>query len=192
MDGRKAEEDGNSQRLDPTEKWMLTRIKEGATMKKAIAYTSDVILMRTKEVISREAQKEVIKKYAAENGIEIAAWFEDEVYEENVFGRAGARGMLEAIDGCDMVLVERVWSFSRNVQTLEKLYAELDKKGVRLEAASTLWDIASQKCRHRFSGAVPAARAVKSAAARPGPAVVKIRKPEKLDLGVLNPVPTPV
>ena len=158
---------------------------------KAIAYTSDVTMHRTKEVISRATQKEVINKYAAENGIEIAAWFEDEVYEENVFGRAGARGMLEAIDGCDMVLVERVWSFSRNVQTLEKLYAELDKKGVRLEAASTLWDIASQKCRHRFNGTLRAAGAAKSAAVRPEPTVVKIRKPEKLGRGVLGPVPTP-
>ena len=158
-------------------------------MKKAMAYASDVILMRTKEVISRETQKEEIKKYAAENGIEIAGWYEDEAYEENPLSRPGAKKMLEALNGCDMVLVERVWSFSRNVQTLETLYAELEKKGVCLEAATTLWDIASQKCRHRFNGKVPAAKAAAPAAARPAP--VKIRKPETLGFGAFEPVPTP-
>ena len=158
-------------------------------MKKAIAYTSDVILMRTKEVISRETQKELIKKHAAENRIEIAGWFEDEIYDENVLNRPGTRRMLEAIDGCDTVLVERVWSFSRNMATLEKLYAELDKKGVRLEAASTLWDIASQKCRHRFKAGMPGAKAAKSAVARHEPVVVKARKPEEMSFVVLEPMP---
>ena len=160
-------------------------------MNKAIAYTSDVILMRTKEVISRETQKELIKKYAAENGIEIVGWFEDEVYDENVLNRPGTRRMLEAIDGCDMVLVERVWSFSRNMATLEKLYAELDRKGVRLEAASTLWDIVSQKCRHRFNARVPGAKAAKSAVVRKEPVVVKIRKPDKFNFVGFEPLPIP-
>ena len=160
-------------------------------MNKAIAYTSDVILMRTKEVISRETQKELIKKYAAENGIEIAGWFEDEAYDENVLNRPGAKRMLEAIDGCDMVLVERVWSFSRNMAMLEKLYAELDRKGVRLEAASTLWDIASQKCRHRFNARVPGAKRATSAVGRQDPAVVKIRRPEKFNFAGFEPMPTP-
>jgi len=160
-------------------------------MKKAIAYTSDVILMRTKEVISRETQKELIKKYAAENGIEVVGWFEDEVYDENVLKRPGAQKMLGAIDGCDTVLVERVWSLSRNMATLEKLYAELERKGVRLEAASTLWDIVSQKCRHRFNARVPGAKVARSAAARQEPAVVKIRKPEKFNFVGFEPVPTP-
>jgi len=160
-------------------------------MKKAIAYTSDVILMRTKEVISRETQKELIKKYAAENGIEVVGWFEDEVYDEDVLNRPGTREMLGAIDGCDTVLVERVWSLSRNIATLEKLYAELDKKGVPLEAASTLWDIASQKCRHRFNARVPGAKAGKAAAVVKEPAVVKIRKPEKFNFVGFEPLPTP-
>ena len=158
-------------------------------MKKSMAYTSDVVLSRTKEVISRETQKEVIKKFAAENGIEIAGWYEDEVYEENVLSRPGAQEMLAGMNGCDMVLVERVWSLSRNVRTLEKFYAELEKKGVCLEAATTLWDIASQKCRHRFNGKVSAAKPTTSTAVRPAPAVVKIRKPEREPFGVLEPSP---
>ena len=160
-------------------------------MKKAMAYASDVILMRTKEVISRETQKEEIKKYAAENGIEIVGWFEDEVCDENVLGRPGAQKMMESLNGCDMVLVERVWSFSRNVPALETVCAEFEKKGVRLEAASTLWDVASQKCRHRFQAAVPGAAAVKRAAARRAPVAAKIRKPEKLNFLILEPVRVP-
>jgi len=165
------------------------RIEEGTTMKKAVAYSSDVIMMRSGEVISRAAQKEAIKQYAAENGIEIAAWYEDEAYEENPLRRPGAQKMLAALNGCETVLVERVWSLSRNVQTLEKLYAELDKHGVRMEAATTLWDIASQKCRHHFSGKVTAARAASPAASRPAPR--KVRKPETVGFGVFEPVPTP-
>jgi DNA invertase Pin-like site-specific DNA recombinase len=166
-------------------------LNEEGTPMKAIAYTSDVTMHRTKEVISRATQKEVINKYAAENGIEIAAWFEDEVCDENVFGRPGAQKMMGALNGCDMVLVERVWSFSRNVPVVEKVCDELEKKGVRLEAASTLWDVASQKCRHRFKAVVPGTAAVKVAAARRAPAAAKIRKPEKLNFLILEPTPVP-
>jgi DNA invertase Pin-like site-specific DNA recombinase len=165
--------------------------EEGTTMKKAMAYTSDVTLHRTNEVISRETQKEVIKRYAAENGIEIVGWFEDEVCDENVLGRPGAQKMMEALNGCDGVLVERVWSFSRNVPVLEQVCNELEKKGVRLEAASTLWDVASQKCRHRFQAAVPGTAAVKRAAARRAPVAAKIRKPEKLNFLILEPAALP-
>ena len=153
-------------------------------MKKAMAYSSDVIQMRSGEVISRAAQKEAIKKYAAENGIEVVGWFEDEAYEENVLSRPGVQKMVAALNGCDTVLVERVWSFSRNVHALEKVYAELEKNGARVEAATELWDIASQKCRHRFSGKAPAAPAVSAR-----PAAAKVHKPATVGFGAFEPVP---
>ena len=74
-------------------------------------------------------------------------------------------------------------------QIANNVMIELDKKGVCLEAATTLWDIASQECRHRFNGKVSAAKPTTSTAVRPAPAVVKIRKPERVPFGVLEPSP---
>jgi DNA invertase Pin-like site-specific DNA recombinase len=122
-------------------------------MKKAIAYVSDVILGRTGEVISRQSQREAIEKHATENGIEIVAWFEDEIYAENVLTRPGFQALL-ANQGCDLVLVERVWSLTRNLKTLEQVIDILTGRGLRLEATATLWDCASQHCRRLAKGGV--------------------------------------
>ncbi|HOX46811.1 MAG TPA: recombinase family protein [Myxococcota bacterium] len=121
-------------------------------MKKAIAYVSDVILGRTGEVISRQSQREALQKHAAENGIEIVAWFEDEIYSENVLTRPGVQAMLADPRGCDLVLVERVWSLTRNLKTLEQVVEILSGRGLRLEASATLWDCASQHCRRLAKG----------------------------------------
>ncbi len=143
-------------------------------MKKAIAYVSDVILGRTGEVISRQSQREAIQRHAAENDIEIAAWFEDEIYDENVLARPGFKALMES-QGCDLVLVERVWSLTRNLKTLEQLVEILAGRGMRVEATALLWDCASQHCRRLAKGGlkqpakapVVVARVERAAMARP-------------------------
>ena len=120
------------------------------TTKKAIAYVSDVILGRTGEVISREVQREAIRNHAAENGIEVVAWFEDEAYNEDVMARPGIQALL-ACDQADTVLVERVWSLTRNWKVLEGFLRELKGRHVKLESATTLWDCVSQMARHFFT-----------------------------------------
>jgi len=119
--------------------------------KKAIAYTSDIILGRTGEVIGRSYQADLIKRYASENDIEILAWFEDEAYNEDVLSRPGIRGLLAFGRTYDIVLCERVWALSRSALVLEPFFEELDDRRVKFEAATTMWDCVSQKCRRRFS-----------------------------------------
>jgi hypothetical protein len=51
-----------------------------------------------------------------------------------------------------MVLVERVWSLSRNQKVLKMFFAELCSRNLKLEAATTLWDCISQMSRHFFAG----------------------------------------
>ncbi|HXY42011.1 MAG TPA: recombinase family protein, partial [Vicinamibacteria bacterium] len=116
--------------------------------RRAIAYTSDVILGRTGEVIARSAQREAITRYAADNGIVIAGWFEDEAYQADVLGREGIRRLLERVSSGDTVLVERVWSLSRRWPALEPFLLELQRRGARLESARLLWDCISQRARH--------------------------------------------
>src|SRR5512136_2744254 len=87
------------------------RRKKERAMKTAAAYVSDVILERTKDVITRETQKELIKQHAAREGFEITAWYEDGVTEGDVLSRPGVQKMLADGSGCDTVLVERVWAF---------------------------------------------------------------------------------
>jgi len=122
-------------------------------MKKAIAYVNDIILGRTGEVINRSCQVELIAQYAADNEIEIIGWFEDEMYNESVLDRPGIKALLACGNPYDLVLCERVWALSRSMGALEPFFKELDKRGVKLESATTMWDCVSQQCRRRFRGA---------------------------------------
>jgi DNA invertase Pin-like site-specific DNA recombinase len=115
--------------------------------RKAIAYVSDIILGRTGEVISREAQKTAIRQHAAEAGIEIVSWFEDEAYNEDIVGRDGIRALFASASAGEILLVERVWALSRNWKALEAFMSELDYRGMKLESATTLWDCTSQRAR---------------------------------------------
>ena len=125
-------------------------------MKKAIAYTSDIVLGRTGEVITRSYQAEIIRKHAEEAGIEIVAWFEDEMYNENVLARPGVKSMLAFNEQYDVVLTERAWAFSRSMAVLEEFFKELDRRGKTFHAATTMWDCVSQKVRRRFNPSLPA------------------------------------
>ena len=120
-------------------------------MKKAIAYVSDVILGRTGDIIKRSCQVEVIAQYAADNNIDIIGWFEDEMYNEDVLTRPGIQSLLTCSQNCDTLLCERVWAFSRSMAILEAFFEQLDRRGLRLECATTMWDCVSQKCRRRFA-----------------------------------------
>ncbi len=148
--------------------------------RRALAYTSDVILGRTGEVISRAAQREAIRRHAAENDIEIAGWFEDEAYNADVLAREGVHRLLDCLAPGDTVLVERVWSLSRRWPVLEPFLAELQRRGARLESAAWLWDCISQRARHFGTERKPAQawapEAVPAEAARP----VAIEKPDRL------------
>jgi DNA invertase Pin-like site-specific DNA recombinase len=148
--------------------------------KKAIAYTSDIVLGRTGEVITRSYQKDLIAKHAAQNGIEIVAWFEDEMYNEDIMSRPGLKAMLACSDAYDMVLTERVWALSRAMATLETFFGELDRRGVTHESATTMWDCTSQKCRRRFNPSLPAVKAEPKPVVREEAFTVRIRKPAQI------------
>ena len=154
------------------------------TMKKAIAYTSDIILGRTGEVISREYQKELISKFAEEKGLEIVAWFEDEVYEEDTLvARPGIQKML-AYDGpCDVFLVERVWALSRKMATLTGFFKVLAQKKLVLETATYLWDCTSQMVRRAVTTKPVAPAVVKPLVTKEDAKKAVISRPEKLNFG---------
>jgi len=118
--------------------------------KKAIAYVSDIVLGSTGEVISREAQKEAIRRHAAETGYEVVAFFEDDVYAEDVITRPGIQRLLACDVEYDTVLLERVWCLSRSWAPMEPLFKELQRRGRKVESAATLWDCISQRSRHYF------------------------------------------
>jgi len=115
--------------------------------KRAIAYTADIILGNTGEVLSREYQKARIKEYAAENGIEIVGWFEEEVYNEHLFARPKVKEMLAYEKPFEYVLVERVAALSRKWTEIKPLLSAMGTKHARMESATTLWDCVSQMAR---------------------------------------------
>ena len=122
-------------------------------MKKAIAYTADITFGTTGEVISRSHQKELIRKYAAENGIDVVAWFEDARADEELLKRPGIQAMLAYNGPAEVFLLERVWALSRNVPTLQDFFTMLAPKNMRFEAASYLWDGTSQIVRRQLANA---------------------------------------
>jgi len=149
-------------------------------MKKAIAYTSDIILGRTGEVISTSSQKQEIEAYAKANDIEIVGWFEDKMYNEDVMTRTGIQDLLAYEGPCDMVLVERVWSLSRRWPTLEQFYAVLDRKSLKLQSATCMWDCISQMSRRRFDAGLDAVRQPRELVTADEAAPVRMKKPARL------------
>jgi len=155
--------------------------------RKAIAYVSDVILGRTGEVIRRSAQRELLRQYAEENDIEIVAWFEDEVYNEDILSRPGIQRLLGCEEECDCVLVERVWALSRQWPTLRGFLKALEQHGRQLESATLLWDCVSQQCRNFARGE----RRVPAPVADPLPVAPskrgRVHKPKRLHFLVPKP-----
>ena len=152
-------------------------------MKKAIAYTSDIILGRTGEVISRKYQKELIRQFAEANNLEIVAWFEDEIYEEDILARPGIQRML-AYDGpCEVFLVERVWALSRKMATLTGFFKLLAQKKIRLETATYLWDCTSQMVRRQLTAGTAPAKVMEPVMVTKEPRKAAIRRPEQFHFG---------
>lgn len=115
--------------------------------KKAIAYTSDIILGNTGLVIEREFQKKRIEEYAKDNNIQIVAWFEEEAYHENPFDRPKIQALLGYQEAYDLLLVERTWAISRRWREVRALLNAAANKKARVEATTTLWDCVSQMAR---------------------------------------------
>ena len=152
-------------------------------MKKAIAYTSDIILGRTGEVISRKYQKELIRQFAETNNLEIVAWFEDEIYEEDILARPGIQRML-AYDGpCEVFMVERVWALSRKMATLTGFFKLLAQKKIRLETATYLWDCTSQMVRRQLTAGTAPAKVMEPVMVTKEPRKAAIRRPEQFHFG---------
>ncbi|MBN1944291.1 MAG: recombinase family protein [Bradymonadales bacterium] len=154
--------------------------------KKAIAYTADIILGRTGEVISRTLQRETLEKYASENDIEVVAWFEDEAYCEDIMSREGIQALLSFKGSYDVILVERVWSLSRNWPMLRSFIEVCKQRNLQLTAATTLWDCVSQMSRNEQKDRP--ARLPRASAAQVEAKPYNVRKPKKLHF--LQPAPT--
>jgi hypothetical protein len=101
-------------------------------------------------MIPRGTQKDLLKRFAAENEVEIVAWFEDEMCEENLLKRPGIQALLAYGGPFDVVICGRVWALSRSMTVLQPFFEELDRRGVGLETAESMWDCVSQQCRRRF------------------------------------------
>lgn len=153
--------------------------------KNALVYVSDIILGRTGEVLTRDEQKKKILAYAAVNGINVLDVFEDDAYNEDILSRPGMKRLLACKLGCDCVLVERVWTLSRNMKTLKTFFAELESRKVKLEASTTLWDCASQMSRHYFAGRKQSGEPMPSPGGAERPDGSRVRRPAELHfLGV--------
>jgi len=163
--------------------------RSDAPKKKAVAYTSDIIVARTREVINRAGQKSLITRFAEENGIEVVAWFEDEVYDEDIFTRPGIQKMLAYKKPYDIFLVERVWALSRKMAILTGFFNVLAQKKVRLHIATCLWDCTSQMVRRLLAGKglVPI-KVVEPAMVGKTFRIVEVRRPEKPQSLIATPI----
>ena len=118
-------------------------------MTKAVAYSIAMLCTESGDVIARGVQEERVKRFAADNGIEIVGWFEDETGEMDILKRPGIQAIFACGRQFDVVLCERAWVFSRSMADLEPFFQELDRRGLKLQSSTLLWDRVSQQCRRR-------------------------------------------
>ena len=118
--------------------------------KKAVAYVADIMLGNTGEIIDRAFQKERIEEYAKENNIAIVRWFEDALYNDDLFSRPGVKEMLACTEKCEYLLLERTWAVSRRWVELKAFITAVEAKEMRVDAATTLWDCVSQMARNYY------------------------------------------
>jgi hypothetical protein len=139
-------------------------------MRRAIAYTSEILVSESGKVIPRADQEESIRRFAAGNAIDIISWFSDDTQESNVLKRPGIRALLSCGDPCDLILCERASAISRSMADLEPFLKELDRRDLRLECALIAWDCLSQQCRRRSKSlsVVPLAATVSGTAGTAG------------------------
>ena len=132
---------------------------KGVTTMKAVGYVSGVYVDYQGNVVDREGQKKLIRKFASENGIEIAAIFEDMDECEKVLDRPGVKKMIADAEA-DVVLVDRVWALGRTRAAVTPFMRALDSKGMRLEAATDCFDVTSQFTRFWYRQPGKAAYAI--------------------------------
>jgi hypothetical protein len=149
-------------------------------MKRAIAYTRDITFAQSGEMIPRGTQTDLLKRFAAEKAMEIVAWFEDERCEENLLNRPGIQALLAYGGRFDVVICERVWALSRSMTVLEPFLKELDRRGVGLETAESMWDCVSQQCR-RWSKSLPVLPQVVRPEEAEGPGRYHVARPVRLN-----------
>lgn len=151
-------------------------------MKTAIAYITKSLKCPSRGEIGQEIQEERIRRYAEVNGIRIIRWVSDEECVSAPFARPGVAEMMAA-GGCDLVLIESVRAFSPYLGVLKRLYSELVRRGMRVVAVETLWDVPSQMTRHIFEPELNRSRAIRSEMRAP------IAKPEMRRAARIAPAP---
>jgi hypothetical protein len=104
---------------------------------KAVGFVTEIKVAGS--VISKEDQRARIAKYAAKEGIELVAVYEDS--PEKVFG---------STENYDTVLVERVWAFGKKMSEVGPAAEKIEAKGAKLVATSYMWDCVSQQVRQRY------------------------------------------
>jgi DNA invertase Pin-like site-specific DNA recombinase len=120
--------------------------------KKAVAYVCAMTFPGTDIVISKDDQKQRIRRFAEREGIEIIAWYEDDAQGQDFMALPGVQQVLNHGGHYDLLLVERVWVFSRNKSALFSFAEAVEKRGAEIAAAACLWDCLSQQIRHRYMG----------------------------------------
>jgi DNA invertase Pin-like site-specific DNA recombinase len=121
--------------------------------KKAVAYVCEMTFPGTDIVISKADQKKRISRFAEREGLEIIAWCEDEGQSADFMARPGVQQALNYRGHFDILLVERVWVFSRSKSALSSFAEEVEQRGAEIASATYMWDCVSQQIRHRYLGA---------------------------------------
>ncbi len=162
-------------------------------MARAIAYVRDIVLGRSDEVLARAGQTGLIKQFAADNEVEVVAWFEDEACDDlNVLDRPGLRALLAYDKPYDKILCERSWALSRSMTALEPFFKELERRGgVQFESATSAWDRVSQQCRRRSRSLPPLPKAIWLQDKSKEPPHYHVAKPARLNfVNLVHPAPS--
>jgi len=112
--------------------------------KNAAGYACAVILENEGVIVPAEKQKERIKKFAGSKNLKLLDIYEDVDRSADILERPAMKRLLESETRAGAVVIDHIWALSRRREKLLSFLRALDEKGMKLEIATTMMDVASQ------------------------------------------------
>lgn len=115
--------------------------------KRAVGYACGIDLEHEGIFVPAETQKDRIRKLASALNLRLADIYADEDREAEILERPAMKKLLQEENQAGVIILDRIWALSRRREKLQPFLRALGEKGIGLEIATTMMDVASQYVR---------------------------------------------
>ena len=123
------------------------REKTARDPKRAVGYACGIDLEHEKIFVPVETQKNRIRKLASALNLRLADIYVDEDREAEILERPAMKKLLQEENQAGVIILDRIWALSRRREKMQPFLRALGEKGIGLEIATTMMDVASQYIR---------------------------------------------